>query len=109
MDTHQAIYDAVRSKISGCDIHEAIRSAIIEAFEPTYSAIYEVQIDWQNAGQKYARPSVVFKPKISIDGNVYCVLLGKNLVEGIAGFGETLAKAMLDFDKQFQNSKAQMI
>lgn len=41
------------------------------------------------------------KPKISIDGNQYCVLLGENLHDGIAGFGDTLYLAILNFNKQF--------
>lgn len=43
----------------------------------------------------------ILKPKISIDGNSYCVLYGDNLQEGIAGFGETLYLAILNFNKQF--------
>ena len=37
--------------------------------------------------------------KISIqkDGNRWCILWGKNLQEGIAGFGDTPAMAVYDF------------
>ena len=41
------------------------------------------------------------KPRVYIDGNQYCVLLGKDLQEGIAGFGDTIYKAILDFNQQF--------
>lgn len=43
----------------------------------------------------------LLKPKVSIDGNQHCVLYGSNLMEGVAGFGDTLFLAILDFNKQF--------
>lgn len=43
----------------------------------------------------------MLKPKVFIDGDQYCVLLGKDLQEGIAGFGDTIYKAILDFNMQF--------
>jgi len=42
---------------------------------------------------------------LSVDGNMYCVSLGQDLQNGIAGFGETPAKAYEDFDKNFTTSK----
>ena len=47
---------------------------------------------------EYERPCVIFKPTPSMDGNMYCVLFGENLQEGVAGFGKTMAEAMYDFD-----------
>ena len=44
---------------------------------------------------------VMLKPKVRIDGNMYCVLYGDNLHDGIAGFGETIHKAILNFNEQF--------
>ena len=46
------------------------------------------------------RPSVLYQQilKISIDGNMYCVLMGENIQEGITGFGDTMLKALNDFD-----------
>jgi len=54
---------------------------------------------WQEAAWEYQRPSVVFKPTLSKDGNMWCALLGENLQEGVAGFGATPAKAMWSFDQ----------
>jgi len=34
---------------------------------------------------------------LSKDGNKWCVLWGENLQEGIAGFGDTIEKAMVNF------------
>lgn len=41
------------------------------------------------------------KPKVYRDGNQYCVLLGEDIMNGIAGFGDTIYLAILDFNKQF--------
>lgn len=46
-------------------------------------------------------PCAIFKPKFGVDGNMFYFLLGGNLQDGIAGFGETPYKAMCDFNKNF--------
>lgn len=43
----------------------------------------------------------MLKPKIFIDGNHWCVLLGDNIQEGISGFGDTPYLAILEFNKAF--------
>lgn len=43
----------------------------------------------------------ILKPKVSIDGNQYCILYGEDLQSGIAGFGDTIYHAILDFNKAF--------
>jgi hypothetical protein len=43
----------------------------------------------------------ILKPKLSKDGNQWCVLYGENLQEGIAGFGDTPRLAIYDFNKQW--------
>lgn len=50
--------------------------------------------------QEYNLVSLL-KPKIFIDGTQWCVLYGENLIEGIAGFGETAHKAVLAFNAAF--------
>ncbi len=50
------------------------------------------------AAEQQARPSVIHKPKIYIDGDQWCALYGDNLHDGVAGFGDSPEKAMLDFD-----------
>ena len=56
------------------------------------------KVAWQEAAWEYQRPSVVFKPTLAKDGDMWCALFGDNLQEGVAGFGETPAKAMYAFD-----------
>lgn len=58
---------------------------------------------WQEAAWEYQRPSVVFKPALSKDGNMWCALFGENLQEGVAGFGATPAKAMWSFDQAWND------
>jgi hypothetical protein len=50
-------------------------------------------------------PSAVYRPTLSADGTMWCALLGDNLQDGVAGFGETPAAAMLAFDKAFWNER----
>lgn len=50
---------------------------------------------------EYARPSVVWKPRLCVDGNQWCALLGDNLQDGVSGFGDSPAEAMWDFDKKW--------
>ncbi|HUX79103.1 MAG TPA: hypothetical protein VMW10_05085 [Alphaproteobacteria bacterium] len=50
------------------------------------------------------RPSFLFKPKLSIDGNMWCALYGDNLQDGVAGFGKSPELAYLNFDKEWSKS-----
>lgn len=54
---------------------------------------------------QYSRPSTVHKPKLYPDGNMWCALYGEDLQMGVAGFGETPAKAMENFDHNWNNSQ----
>ncbi len=47
------------------------------------------------------RPSVLYRPALSVDGDQYCALYGADLVQGVAGFGFTADAAMRDFDTQW--------
>jgi len=75
----------------------AIREAALEkldiswALQAATEAIRDVQYEM-------IRPSVLFRPSISIDGNQWCALYGDNLQDGVAGFGDTPDRAMRDFD-----------
>jgi len=44
---------------------------------------------------------VMLKPKLTKDGNQWCVLYGDNIQEGIAGFGDSPYKAILDFNQKW--------
>lgn len=47
----------------------------------------------------YERPSVLFRPKLSVDGDQWCAMYGDDLQSGVAGFGNSPSKAMDDFDR----------
>jgi len=46
-------------------------------------------------------PSAVRRPLLSLRGKIWVALLGRNLREGIAGFGPTVDAALNDFDAQY--------
>jgi hypothetical protein len=56
----------------------------------------------QEAASEHARPSAVFKPRLSIDGNQWCALYGDNLQDGVAGFGDSPEEAMWNFDRAWK-------
>lgn len=51
------------------------------------------------AAQEYERPCVVYRPRIFIDGDAWCALLGSNIQDGVCGFGASPAAAMRAFDE----------
>ncbi len=104
MSEYQAVYDAVRSRLTNCDVGAAIRDA---CHLDGSHAIYILQQEFANVASEMQRPSVIYRPAISIDGNQWCALYGDNLQDGVAGFGDSPSDAMIDFDKAwFQKFKA---
>ena len=100
-DTYQAIYNAVRSRISGGDIGSVVESAIRQSFDVSF-AVEGVAHEFERAAYEQQRPSAIYRPSISIDGNQWCALYGDNLQDGVAGFGDSPEAAMQDFDSQWQ-------
>lgn len=98
-DAYQAIYDATRSRIHGGDMQQAMETALREAFGRADQFMQAVQIEYLSAAYEQQRPSVVFRPKVYIDGNQWCALYGDNLQDGVAGFGDSPDQAMREFDK----------
>lgn len=47
------------------------------------------------------RPAILLRPVLTQDGDMWCTLLGVNLMEGVSGFGSTPELAMLAFDRAF--------
>lgn len=58
----------------------------------------------QQAATQHERPSVLYRPSLSIDGNQWCALYGDNLQDGVAGFGNSPEDAMWDFDRNWSKS-----
>lgn len=80
MSQYQAVYDAT------------LRAFDISNVTPlAQQAIGVIQYDW-------TRPSVLFRPSLSLDGNSWIALLGDNLQSGCVGVGDSPDAAMCDFD-----------
>ncbi len=43
----------------------------------------------------------MLKPSFQRDGNQWCVLYGESLQSGVAGFGDSLHQAIMDFNSQW--------
>lgn len=97
---YQAVYDAVRSKVHWPDVERIMR----DAFDISWAQEH-IKQELIITAQEYQRPSVVFKPRLYPDGKSWCALYGENLHDGVAGFGDTPAAAMFDFDKNWREQK----
>ena len=63
----------------------------------------------QQIGGYHATWFSVMRPRLFKDGNMWCALFGENLAEGVAGFGETPAKAMWAFDTAWHTTNGSHI
>jgi hypothetical protein len=112
MDSYQAIYDAVRSRISGGNIGEAVADVARQSFDISMTvaslgqAFHFAADEHAQTAREARRPFVLLKPKLYPDGNAWCALYGENIQEGVAGFGETPEKAAQAFDLAWLNSRA---
>lgn len=104
MDSYQAIYDAVRSKISGGNVGDAIESVCRDAFDISHMKAI-LQQEFCIAAAEMARPSAIYRPSVAPDGNKWCALYGEDLMQGVSGFGDTPAEAMADFDQNWWKQK----
>jgi hypothetical protein len=55
---------------------------------------------WQEAAYLHRTYWAVLRPKLFIEGNQWCALYGENIQDGVAGFGDSAAHALEDFDSQ---------
>lgn len=98
MDAYQAVYDATRSKLGNCDVGDAVRRVAWEAFDISHMKAI-LQDEFVRAATEAQRPSAVYRPRLLLDGTAWCALYGDDLMDGVAGFGDTPAEAMAAFDK----------
>lgn len=105
-DSYQAIFDAVRSRINGGNVSDAIESVLRESFGMANDIMRGVAHEYSCAAYEQQRPSAIFRPALSMDGNQWCALYGPDLQNGVAGFGDSPSLAMLNFDKQWNSSCA---
>jgi hypothetical protein len=70
-----------------------------EQFETSAAQIrYEAAALEMERAEKMAQPSYMLRPRVILDGNLWCALYGDNLQDGVAGFGSTPEKAFAAFD-----------
>lgn len=75
---------------------EATRIGIENAFG---MAGYMIVQAAQAIEYAHTKPSTIYRPALSIDGDQWCALYGENLQDGVAGFGASPEEAMNAFDK----------
>jgi hypothetical protein len=85
---------------------------MIEHSKSSYDPIREaLDFSWQKqlivsacteAIAEYQRPSVLYRPTLSVDGDQWCARYGPNLQEGVAGFGYSPELACRAFDAAWQ-------
>ena len=57
-----------------------------------------IREDFRYLTAKQELPSVLYRPKLFIDGNQWCALYGENIQDGVAGFGDSPEEAMHQFN-----------
>ena len=97
MDSYQAVYDAVRSRING-DFVGAVESAARLCFEGMSYVPQHMQQEVYAVSGEMTRPSVLFKPQLMADGDQWCAAYGEDAMSGIVAFGDTPDAAMRAFD-----------
>ena len=84
---------------------DANAQAALELLRHTIAAIERVGIlTIQDVAAERILPSVLYRPRIYIDGNKWCALYGDNLQDGVAGFGDSPSDAMVDFNVQWEKA-----
>jgi len=61
--------------------------------------LYNAAIAEQDRAELLLKPSSIYRPRLSLDGNKWCALYGENPQDGVVGFGDSPALAFADFDR----------
>lgn len=109
MDSYQAIYDAVSNRLGNVNIDRVVQDMIRESWDISYAreaVVENIRGELADLRNCMTSPHVLLRPAISIDRNQWCALYGENLQDGVAGFGDSPALAMEDFDRNWVASLA---
>lgn len=60
-----------------------------------------VKTSFQSMLAHYEEPAAIYRPRLFVNGNQWCALYGDNLHNGVAGFGDSPALAMADFNSSW--------
>lgn len=65
-----------------------------------HGALAEAQLSEQicSVGEWWTRPSVLYRPRVFLNGKAWCCLYGENIQEGVVAFGDTPEEAVSNFD-----------
>ena len=89
------------------DNYQAVFDAVFRQFDISH-LVNQVQNVVSSVEFELVRPSVISRPKLSMDGAEWCALYGDNLQDGCAGFGQSPCEAMAAFDKAWRESVAKV-
>mgnify|MGYP001589925005 CR=1 FL=1 len=84
------------------DLNWRVQDRIAAAAERAAVAIERACTAEEDRCLAVARPSVLFRPRLSLDGDQWCALVGECLQDGVAGFGGSPDAAMRDFDRAWR-------
>lgn len=102
-ETYDAVYAAVRSRLSGCDIGSAVDSALRDAFDFSWQKA-RIEQDISCAVEEHGRPCMVLRLEAKLVGvspDVWRVEHGD-----VRGAGSTPAAAYTAFDQCFYKGTA---
>lgn len=64
-----------------------------------YQTVLDTALMQNEAAHKANSPSYILRPRLFVNGNKWCALLGENLQDGVVGFGDSPELAFVDFDR----------
>lgn len=102
-EAFDAIYSVVSRAFSGFSPTQILENAV-RSFDISFY-VDQTSNTIQDAAMEYTRPSVLMRPKVYPDGDMWCALYGDDLQSGVAGFGKSPSEAMYDFDKNWREKK----
>ncbi len=105
MSEYQAVYDAVCSRIHGCDVGSILTDVARQAFDVSY-VLQSAQEAVGRISYEMTRPSAIYRPVLSQDGDSWIALYGEDLQIGVVGCGKTPEAAMAAFDQAW-NTEAE--
>jgi hypothetical protein len=71
----------------------------------SYATEQSVLNNQWNAAQSQQLPSVLYRPRLMADGDMWIALYGDDLASGVCGCGKTPAEAMYEFDKAWSSQR----
>ena len=98
MSDYQAVYDAAFQVLRRVDLSGVVGENVERAFSSAGHVAHQAALEALYAAYEMRRPSVLWRPKVFVDGDHWCALYGENLQDGVAGFGDSPESAMTAFD-----------